>query len=51
MRPIEVKPNPRKEFVITHSCEKCGFMRNNRSQDDDNRELLIRLTNPYNRNN
>lgn len=48
LRPIAVSTDPKKEFVITHKCEKCGEIRKNRSQDDDDRNLLIKLTNPYN---
>ena len=48
MKPIAVKADSRRGFVITHRCTVCGFTRNNRSQSDDDTELLIKLTNPYN---
>lgn len=48
MRPVAVTPDAKKEFVITHRCDKCGELHNNRSQSDDDRNLLIKLTNPYN---
>ena len=41
--------NAKKGMIITHKCTKCGAERNNKMQSDDNTELLIRLTNPYNR--
>ena len=46
----EVPPlaDSRRGFVITHRCTVCGFTRNNRSQSDDDTELLIKFTNPYN---
>lgn len=49
MKPHEVRIDARKGFVITHKCVVCGATRNNRSQADDDTDLLIRLTNPYNR--
>lgn len=49
MKPFAVAQSSKKGFVITHKCEKCGAERNNRMQADDDTELLIRLTNPYNR--
>jgi hypothetical protein len=48
MVPVAVRYDSKREFVITHKCKKCGFTRNNKSQKDDNRDLLIFLTNPYN---
>ena len=48
MKPIAVTQNAKKGFVITHRCEKCGATRNNKMQKDDNMDLLIKLTNPYN---
>ena len=48
MEPISVRPDPRRGFIITQRCTKCGFTRNNGAQKDDDVSLLIRLTNPYN---
>ncbi len=48
MAPIEVVPHRDRNFVITHRCQTCGFVRKNRSQSDDDKKLLIRYTNPYN---
>lgn len=48
MRPSAVRVDARKGFVITHTCTRCGEEKNNRAQQDDDGDLLIRLTNPYN---
>ena len=47
MQPVAVRTDARKEFIITHRCKKCGDEKNNRSQSDDDRDLLIAMTNPY----
>ncbi len=47
MQPVAVRTDARKEFIITHRCTKCGAEKNNRSQSDDDRDLLIAMTNPY----
>lgn len=49
MKPFDVQSHPKKGFVITHKCTVCNAEKNNRSQQDDDTDLLIRLTNPYNR--
>lgn len=49
MYPAEVRVDAKKGFVITHKCLKCGGLHNNRCQSDDDTDLLIKLTNPYNR--
>ncbi|MGI6715744.1 MAG: RNHCP domain-containing protein [Eubacteriales bacterium] len=48
MVPVAVTIDSKRGFVITHKCKKCGFVRNNRSQKDDDTDLLIHLSNPYN---
>jgi len=48
MIPVAVSTDGKKGFIITHKCKKCGFTRNNRHQKDDNVDLLIYLSNPYN---
>lgn len=54
--PICCEPDPRKGFVITHKCKKCGVLRKNRAaiktsaseilpdEQYDDEELLIKLT-------
>ena len=55
MRPDFAKPDPKKGYVITHKCSKCGFVGKNKAAlsdgkaglpDDqyDNMDLLILLT-------
>ncbi len=48
MYPVEVRTEAKRGFVITHKCRKCGFIRINGSQKDDDTRLLIEYTNPYN---
>lgn len=48
MYPIAVTPHAKKGFVITHRCEKCGEVSNNKSASDDDLSLLISYTNPDN---
>lgn len=49
MEPISAEPDPRRGFIITHRCTRCGAIRRNKAaaeaktQPDDMR-LLIRLT-------
>ena len=47
MDAIFAEPSP-DGYVITHKCRRCGFARNNKYQKDDDTELLIKLSNPYN---
>lgn len=49
MRPNDVAVDSRKGFIITHKCNICGAERRNKMQSDDDTALLIKLTNPYNR--
>ena len=44
MRPVHSEPDPKKGFIITHVCEKCGAERRNKAAADDDRVLLIKLT-------
>ena len=41
-------PDPKKSFVITFRCRKCGGLVRNRAANDDDTKLLIKLTNPEN---
>ena len=44
LRPIKVELNSKKGYVIIYKCEKCGKIRKNKSAEDDNMDLLIKLT-------
>jgi len=48
MYPVAVAPHSKKGFILTHKCERCGKVSNNKSANDDNSELLIVYTNPEN---
>ena len=48
LRPVRTEPDPKKEFVVIHRCEKCGEIRRNKAalkgDVPDDRALLIKLT-------
>lgn len=44
LKPIQVELDNKKGFVIIYKCEKCGAIRKNKSAEDDNKDLLIKLT-------
>jgi DNA-directed RNA polymerase subunit RPC12/RpoP len=50
LKPILSEPSPdlKKGYTITFKCEKCGLKTKNRAAADDNKNLLILLTNPDN---
>ena len=50
LEPVQTEPNADADlnFDIIFKCRKCGGKIKNRSASDDNKKLLIRLTNPEN---
>lgn len=44
LRPIQVLPDSKKGFIIVYKCDKCGAIRRNKVAEDDNKDLLIKLT-------
>lgn len=44
LAPVTAEPDPKKGFVITHKCTKCGALRRNKAAADDNKNLIIKLT-------
>lgn len=49
MKPIFAEPNPKRGYIITHKCTKCGIVRRNKSAHEaktqpDNISLIIKLT-------
>lgn len=44
MVPVAAEPDPKKGFVITHKCKKCGAIRRCRAASDDDVSLIISLT-------
>ena len=49
MIPISAEPDPKKGYIITHKCTKCGAIRPNKAATEakiqpDNISLIIKLT-------
>ncbi|MBU2524613.1 RNHCP domain-containing protein [Patescibacteria group bacterium] len=44
MMPKSATYNSKKGYIITHECEKCHILMNNKSASDDNLDILILLT-------
>ena len=49
MEPVRAEPDPKKGFIITHRCTKCGALRRNKAAAEakvqpDDMGKLIRLT-------
>ena len=49
LEPIRTEPDPRRGYIITHRCKKCGAIVRNKSAHEakvqpDDTELLIKLT-------
>lgn len=48
LRPVQVLPDSKKGYVIVYKCDKCGQAHRNKAAEDDDLDLLIKLTNPGN---
>ena len=48
LQPVLTAPDLKKGWVINFRCVKCGAQVRNKAARDDNKKLLIRLTNPDN---
>ena len=44
LEPIGLEINNKKGYVIIFKCQKCGAIRKNKAAEDDNKELLIKLS-------
>lgn len=49
MRPVRAEPDPKRGYIITHKCTRCGAIRRNKAAHDarlqpDNMALIIALT-------
>ncbi len=44
LEPIKVELDSKKGYIIIFRCKKCGAIRRNKSADDDNMDLIIKLT-------
>ena len=42
--PTEIEINSKKGYIIIFKCIKCGAIRKNKAAEDDNMELLIKLS-------
>lgn len=44
LEPIGVEISGKKGYVIIHKCKKCGAIRKNKAAEDDNIDLIIKLS-------
>lgn len=44
MLAVSARPDAKKGFIITHKCKKCGQIGQNKAAQDDDMELIIKLT-------
>ena len=44
LEPIGVEISHKKGYVIIHKCKKCGAIRKNKAAEDDNIDLIIKLS-------
>ncbi len=49
LEPIGIEINNKKGYVIVFKCKKCGAIRKNKVAEDDNMDLIIKLS--VNKNN
>lgn len=44
LEPIKVEIDSKKGYIIIYECKKCGKIRKNKAAEDDNIDLIIKLT-------
>ena len=44
LEPISVELDSKKGYVIIFKCKKCGMIRKNKAAEDDNMDLIIKLS-------
>ena len=44
LEPVGMMPDSKKGYVIIFKCKKCGMIRKNKAAEDDNMDLLIKLS-------
>ena len=44
LEPVGIELSNKKGYVIIYKCQKCGQMHKNKSADDDNMDLIIKLS-------
>ena len=42
--PVGMEPNSKKGYMIIFKCQKCGMIRKNKAAEDDDMDLLIKLS-------
>ena len=45
LKPIDVKSDSKKGYIIVYKCEKCGQLHNNKSANDDDLNVIISVMN------
>ena len=48
LEPIQVELDSKKGYVIVFKCKKCGKIRRNKAAEDDDMDLIIKLTAMHN---
>ena len=43
LEPTAIEYNSKKGYVIVHKCKKCGDLRKNKTANDDNQELILKI--------
>ena len=44
LEPIGIEVSSKKGYVIVYKCKKCGQIRKNKAANDDNMDLIIKLS-------
>lgn len=44
LEPISAEISSKKGYIIIYKCKKCGKIRKNKAAEDDNMDLIIKLT-------
>ena len=47
MEPVRIeKGNREREYILVHRCVKCGYEKRNKTNDNDDFDELLKVTNP-----
>ena len=47
LKPIGIEINNKKGYVIVYKCSKCGAIKRNKAADDDDMDLIIKLSSQH----
>ncbi len=47
MKPFMVEPSSKKGYIISYKCTKCGEIKRNKSADDDDFDVLLKVAEDY----